>query len=349
MSESVPARLSVVMVTFNSRESVLASLPPLRDELEAGDEIVVVDNASDDGTPEAVSRITPDARLIRNESNEGYAAACNSGASAASGELLVFLNPDAVAAPGFRAAIQRPLLDGRGWDAWMGLVTAGGQEILNSDGGVIHFTGIAWAGGAGRPLSEASPVQHEVPFASGACLAIRRETWSRLGGYPPAYFMYHEDVDLSLRLHLGGHRVGIEPTAVVDHAYEFAKGSTKWRLLERNRWATIVRTYPAPLIALLVPALLATELVIVLVAILQGWGRQKLLAIGDVLGALPRLLGERRAIQSDRKVGAAGFATWLTADLSSDFLGRAARLAPLRWALRAYWSGVRALLEAFGR
>ena len=130
--------------------------------------------------------------------------------------------------------------------------------------------------------------------------------------------MYHEDVDLSLRLRLGGRPIGIEPDARVDHEYEFHKGPAKWRLLERNRWATIIRTYPGALLALLAPALLATELVLMAVSLAAGWAPQKARAYADTLRALPRLLRERRDIQSARQVSAAGeFAAVFTPRLSS--------------------------------
>jgi len=77
-----------------------------------------------------------------------------------------------------------------------------------------------------------------------------RRTWQQLGGFADDYFMYHEDVDLSLRLRLAGGRIGVIPDARVDHDYDFDKGPAKWRVLERNRWATLLRTYPAPLLAL---------------------------------------------------------------------------------------------------
>jgi GT2 family glycosyltransferase len=160
--------------------------------------------------------------------------------------------------------------------------------------------------------------------------------------------MYCEDVDLSLRIRLAGGRLGIEPAARVDHDYDFGKGAAKWRRLERNRWATIVRTYPGSLLIALMPALLATELALVPVSFSQGWGRQKLLAIADVARALPRLLRERRQIQRRRAIGAAAFAAWLTPDLASPYLGRTATIAPLRWALRVYWSLARALVAATG-
>jgi hypothetical protein len=161
--------------------------------------------------------------------------------------------------------------------------------------------------------------------------------WDDVGGFDESYFMYHEDVDVSLRLRLAGGRIGVEPAAVVDHDYEFVKGSAKWRRLERNRWATIVRCYPAPLLVLIAPALLATELALMPVAVAGGWLPEKLGATADTVRALPRLIGERRALQARRSVAAAEFARWLTPDLDSPFLGRAARLGGLRWALRAYW------------
>jgi N-acetylglucosaminyl-diphospho-decaprenol L-rhamnosyltransferase len=283
--------------------------------------------------------------VIRNPSNVGFAAACNAAAAGATRELLVLLNPDSRAADGFCAAIRRPLADERGWAAWMGLVTSDGGRTINTSGGVLHFTGISWAGRAGAPIDQAPDGPGEVPFVSGACFAIPRSTWERHGGFEARYFMYCEDLDLSLRLRLEGGRLGIEPAARVDHEYEFAKGKRKWRLLERNRWATIVRTYPAPLGVLVTPALLLTELGVTAAAIAGGWAPQKLSAWGETLAGLPRLMRERRAIQARRRISSSEFARWLTADLDSAYLGRAATSGPLRAGLRAYWRLVLSLLR----
>jgi GT2 family glycosyltransferase len=333
-----------VIVTFNCRDAVETGFPKLLEQLRPDDELVVVDNASEDGTGDAVARTAPRARLVRSRSNDGFAAASNQAAALATGELLLLLNPDAVPAPGFCDAIREPMLDGRGWSAWMGLVTAGGATI-NTSGGVIHFTGIAWAGDAGRPLSEAPTTPREIPFVSGACLALPRSEWERQGGFPGEFFMYCEDVDLSLRIRLRGGRLGIEPAARVDHDYEFAKGQAKWRMLERNRWATVIRTYPGALLALLLPALLATELALVAVSLREGWARAKMLAALDTLRSLPRLLRERRSIQAGRRVGAAEFAAQLTPDLSSTYLGRVGSSPVVRRVLRAYWWLVRLALR----
>ena len=339
-------RLSVVVVTYNEREALQRTLPALLAELSPADELIVSDNASSDGTVEVVGDLAPAARVVRGSRNRGFPHACNAGAEVASGDLILLLNPDAVVAPGFGEAIRRPLEDGRGWAAWMALVTMDEGRLVNTSGGIVHFTGISWAGEIGRPVAEISPKPREVAFASGACLAVPRRVWQREGGLSPHFFLYFDDVDFSLRLRLVGERVGLEPTARVDHAYDFGRRKVKWRMLERNRWATIVRTYPTCLLVLLAPALVLTEVGIVAVSIPGGWTGQKLLAMRDTGRALPRLRRERRAIQRRRRVGSAQFAASLTSELSSPYLGRAATWAPLRLALRAYWRAVRLILGA---
>ena len=341
------ATLTVVIVTHDSRQALGATVPALVEQLRGGDELIVVDNASADGTAAAVRELAPEATVIETGANLGFATACNRGADRAEGELLCLLNPDAVPQAGWREAIERPLADARGWAAWQALVTADGGRTVNTRGGVVHFTGIAWAGGAGEPADDPSVRTGSEPgFVSGACLAIPRRRYLEAGGLADRFFLYHEDVDLSLRLRLAGATLGVEPSARVDHSYEFAKGPLKWRYLERNRWATLVRTYPGSLIALLVPALLATEVALVVVAAAGGWLPQKLAAWGETLVAMPRLLRERRAIQDSRAIGAGEFAAALTNDLDSPYLGATARSRALRLALRAYWAIVTRVLDA---
>jgi GT2 family glycosyltransferase len=335
--------LSVLIVAWNSREELARTLPALTPELGKGDELIVVDNASEDGTAERVAELAPAARIVRSARNLGFAGGCNAGAAEAHSDLLVVLNPDAAPRPGFGKAIRRPWVEERGWAAWQALVADGDGTTINSAGNPVHFTGIVWAGGHGLPIEDAPPAG-EVAALSGACLAIPRETWERVGGFPESFFLYHEDVDLSLRLRLAGGTLGIEPSAVVDHDYEFGAREHKWRWLERNRWAFLIRVYPASLLALLAPALILTELALIPASVVAGWGGQKLAASGEVVRRLPGLLRERRQVQATRAVSAAEFAAWLTADLDSPFIPAVARSIPVRLALRAYWRLVRLLL-----
>ena len=338
--------MSVVIVTWNEEATIARCLPPLIRQLKPGDEVIVSDNASSDQTLQVVRRLAPDAQIVQNGGNLGFPGACNSGAAAATGELLVLLNPDTIVADGWREAIEKPLAEGYGWDAWQALVTMDGGTRINTDGGVIHFTGIAWAGHMGEPIEIARRDPHEIDFPSGACMALLLSTWQRLGGMPDHFFLYYDDVDIALKLRLAGGRIGIEPSALVDHEYEFSRRGVKWRMLERNRWGTILTTYPASLLLLVLPGLLATELGLLAIATASGWGAEKLKAMGDVIRSLPTFMRERRAVQATRTVPASEIARHMTAELSSDYLGAAGRNPLLRFALVSYWRVVRALLGA---
>jgi N-acetylglucosaminyl-diphospho-decaprenol L-rhamnosyltransferase len=336
--------VAVVVVTFRSAAVVGSTLAAVTQQLRHDDELIVVDNGSGDGSAEAARAAAPGARVLENGRNLGFAGGCNLGATASSAPLLLFLNPDARPAPacidGLRAiATQRP-----DWGAWQALVTLPGGEAINTSGGVTHFLGVGWAGRCGQPLAAAPRAPLEVSFASGAALMVRREAWERTGGFDERYFMYGEDVDLSLRLWLAGYGVGVAPAARIEHEYEFEKGPFKWLLLERNRWWTLLSDYPALLLALLAPALLAFELLLLAAAVRGGWLRQKLRAQLAVARGLPEILARRRSVQASRVMSTADFARRLSADLDSPYLGAAARAWPLVALQRAYWAGVRLLL-----
>ena len=107
-------------------------------------------------------------------------------------------DPDAVPQPGWGAAIRAPLA--RGWSAWQALVTQDGGRAVNTAGNIAHFTGLGWAGQAGTPLAHADLRRREVGYLSGACLAVTRDAFDAIGGFDASYFLYHEDLDLSMRL-----------------------------------------------------------------------------------------------------------------------------------------------------
>ncbi len=223
MSREAATRLSVVVVTYNSRAAVAASLPALRAQLGAGRRAR--------RRRQRVER--RHARASSRELAPGARSSCETGATPASrpartpaparrrATCSCSSTPTRRRRPGFVEAIRAPRA--ASWTAWMGLVTADGGRVVNTSGGVVHFTGIAWAGPGAPPA--AGP--REVAFLSGACLAVPR---ARVGAASAAsrrtFFMYHEDVDLSLRLRLARRpRSASSPRAVVDHDYEFAKGA----------------------------------------------------------------------------------------------------------------------------
>lgn len=331
--------MATVVVAYESEADLPGTLAALQAQLEPGDELVVVDNASPDASAE-VARAAG-ARVIELGRNGGFAAGCRAGAEATHAPLLFFCNPDAQAAPGALAALRDAATQRPRWGAWQALVTLPDGVEVNTAGGVTHWLGIGWSGRHGTTVAAVGDELREVSFVSGAALAIRREAWDAVDGFEDTYFLYGEDLDLSLRLRLAGWEVGLVPQARVAHDYEFTKGAYKWFLLERNRWWTVLGTYPAPLLAILLPALLATEGALLVAAARGGWLREKLRAQGAVLRSLPWALRRRRRIQATRRVSAGVFAGSLTAALDSPFLGPVAEIGALRTLQTAYWSLIR--------
>jgi N-acetylglucosaminyl-diphospho-decaprenol L-rhamnosyltransferase len=332
--------LAVVIVAYDSARDLPRTLAALRPQLAEGDELLIVDNASTDDPASA----TGDAPVLRLERNLGFAGGCNAGAAATTAPLLFFLNPDARPARGCLEALRAAADAHPGWGAWQALVSLPGGAEVNTSGGEVHWLGLGWSGRYGEPVATLASDDRAVGFASGAALVVRRGAWDAAGGFDPGYFMYGEDLDLSLRLRLAGWEIGLARAAAVEHDYEFAKGEQKWFLLERNRWTTVLGAYPRPLLAALLPALLLAEPAFVAVAARGGWLGAKLRAQAAVLRELPSMLRRRAAVQAASTVSAREFAGALTASLESPFLGPVAEVRPLAAAQAAYWRLVRSAL-----
>jgi GT2 family glycosyltransferase len=326
--------LAIVVVTYQSAEHLPTLLAALESQLQGGDELVVVDNASSDGTADVAHALGGPARVIETGANLGFAGGCHVGASATSAPLLLFLNPDSQPQPGCIEYLREASRAHPDWGAWQAAVVLD-DERINTSGGVVHYLGFGWAGDCERPLSDLPSSDREIAFPSGAAMVIRRAAWQATDGLDREYFMYGEDLDLGLRLWLAGWRVGIAPNARVLHSYEFDKGTAKWFWLERNRWRTVLSVYPASLLWLTLPALIAFELGLLALAARQGWLGAKLRAQGAALLALPRTLRRRRALQHTRRLGARELAAHLTASLDSPYL--AAAPSWLRAPQALYW------------
>jgi GT2 family glycosyltransferase len=338
--------LSVVVVAHQSAARIGDLLLALGEQLDDDDELVVVDNLSTDGTPQLVQTVAPRARLLEPGENLGFACGCIAGASVTHAPLLLFVNPDCRPWPGCLDELRHAGAEHPEWAAWQAMVLLD-EDHINTSGGLVHYLGFGWAGECGRRLLESPQQQREITFPSGAAMVMRRNAWEAIGGFDPTYFMYGEDLDLGLRLWLTGQCVGLLPSARVSHGYEFDKGGAKWFLLERNRWRTVLSLYPASLLALVAPALLAFEIVLLAVSARQGWLEAKLRADIAVIRGLPSSLARRRAWQARRKISAYEFAGHLTASLASPYLAGAGSFLGGLQAI--YWRTVLRTLSLLGR
>jgi GT2 family glycosyltransferase len=304
--------------------------------------VVVVDNGG--GGPEIEeARGREGVRVVDPGKNVGFAGGCNLGASEASGDVLVFLNPDTVAAPRAIAQLASTLEDPEIGIAMARLRLLDRPELLNSRGTEVHVAGIAWAGGYGEPAEEVDALR-DVAGPSGAAMAIHAETFRGLGGFTEELFMYQEDLLLGWKARLAGLRVVIDPQADVYHDYEYDRNTAKHYLLERNRLVFVLATYSGRLLLLLGPVLLALELGLAVQAGREGWLRDKVRGWAWCARHARWLIEQRRATQRLRAVPDRDVAALLTPTLSPAMISVPAAARAANRGVEAYWRLVRRVL-----
>jgi GT2 family glycosyltransferase len=276
-------------------------------------------------------------------SNLGFAGGCNYGADRASGDVLFFLNPDAVVEPGALGALAATLEDPSIGIAMARLRLLDRPQLLNSAGNVLHLSGLAWAGAYGEPAERIRDLT-EIAFASGAALAIRAELFHELGGFTQELFMYQEDLELSWRARLRGLRIVLDPRADVYHDYDFGRNPRKYYLLERNRLVFVLSSYSGRLLLLVAPVLAATEAAMLLVAWRQGWLRAKLAGWGWCLRHARWLLAHRKATQRLRRAPERDLAGLLSSELEPAMISVPPFVKGANRVVKTYWGLARKFL-----
>lgn len=221
-------RVSVAIVTFNSREHVLACLAALEREAGVAHEVVLVDNASADGTLAAVRQAHPGVRVLANERNLGFAAANNRALAEARAPLVLLLNPDCELQPGALAALAA-VLEARPELAAVSPLTRNGDGTPQVSFGPDLTLGNEWrqrrlVNGVRardpRSLAAAEALigrEQQPDWLSASCLLARVAALRGVGGFDEGYFLYEEDADLCLRLRRASWRLLHFPGATVVH------------------------------------------------------------------------------------------------------------------------------------
>ena len=186
----------------------------------------------------------------------------------------------------------------------MGLVCASvrladNPEVVNAVGNPVHFLYFSWAGGFGDPATSHTEPR-PVASVTGAAFAVRRDFWDELGGFDERYFVYQEDVDLSMRTWLAGKQVRFEPAAIAVHHYEFGRTDTKFYYLERNRLINLLTLPERRTLVRVAPLALGVEVALIAAATRGGWVRQKLTGYRWLAANRSYIRSRRRAIQSAR-------------------------------------------------
>lgn len=292
--------MSLVLVAFESGGALLRCLATIDQDEEWVDEIIVVDNGR--GGPEIeIAGRSPRVRLVLSPENLGFGAGCNLGARVATGDVLVFLNPDAVAMSGAVEELVRTLADESIGIAMPRVRLLQEPGLLNSRGNVIHISGLGWCAGYGD-LARPMVGLRDVASPCGAAMAVRREDFELLGGFREELFLYHEDQDLGWRMRMLGRRIVMNPRSDVYHEHEFDRHERKRYYLERNRLAFVTLDFSLRTLVVLLPVLVAAEISMFVLAARQRWLREKLAGWVWYVRSLRRLLRLRRHTQRARRV-----------------------------------------------
>lgn len=234
-------------------------------------EVIVVDNASTDGTAD-VARSFPGVLVIESATNEGFGAACNKGAAAATSPVLFFLNQDARLESSIDDAIRELLgepelgvlgarvsFESGTQQPSIGRSPTAHRVLLEWLGYPLRVLGLAASSSLMRRRSELYSQPTPGDWISGSSLFIRRELFARLGGFSDRYFMYVEDADLCARVRSEGHAVRLCPAVAVTHAERSGTvGISSFSMVHTLRGqARYIAHFSGPLRARLVMASLA--------------------------------------------------------------------------------------------
>jgi len=246
--------ISIIIVNYNGRHHLEKCLPAVFTTTGLEYEVILVDNGSADDSVAWVEEQFPQVRLIATGANLGFGRANLVGAHAARGGFIALLNSDTVVTPEWLLHLATPLLvDPAIGTTCSQLRLMARPELLNARGGGMSRLGFGYDIDFGAPyepeLAAGEPV--DVLFPSGAAMLLRKQEFLDIGAFDPAFFMYHEDVDLGWRYWLLGRRVVMCPNSIVFHAFggttasQQGSGFRDW-MGNRHNLRTLLKHYERP-------------------------------------------------------------------------------------------------------
>lgn len=311
------AKVLTVVVAYNPYRAgffprclhALQQIALQSDDLLIEHQILVVDNASSDGTRERLRKEFPHIEVHFSAENVGYAGGNNIGFEKAQhyqADYVAVVTQDVivdaqwlleglrVALADERIGVVQPLIN-----LWPQ------KELVNSIGNAIHILGYGYARGYRDPaqMHQGGGVK-DVPYASGACLLINAKALRVVGGFDEEMWMYNEDEDLGWRMWLMGYRNVLAPRSVAYHQYEFSRSISKIYFMDRNRILVMAQNYHWATWLLLLPAFVINEVATLVLAYTGGWWREKIRVWRYFLrpGSWQKLRAKRRLRQQQRQV-----------------------------------------------
>jgi GT2 family glycosyltransferase len=273
-------------------------------------EVIVVDNGSTDGTAEHLRDGWPRVDVVALPGNVGFAAGVNRGLERARGEYVALVNNDVELDPDWLREIVAGLeRDPRAASAASKMLRFDDRTMIDATGDTLRWSGIALQRGQGeRDRGQYDRPERVFSACAGAAL-YRRSAFAEIGTFDEAFFAYLEDVDWGFRAQLAGHGCMYVPTAI---AYHVGAATTRregrpdpffYGLPRRNDIWMVLKNYPTSALLRYLPLLLVNHVGLLYLAVRDGMARAHLAALRTAAVGLPRVLRQRRAIQTARRVG----------------------------------------------
>ncbi len=300
--------VTIVIVTWNSKNYLPRCLHALSAQTNKNFEILIIDNGSTDQEYLDVEGEYPELRLIIKKINEnlGFAVANNIGAHLACGKYLALLNTDAFPEPDWLEQLLKAAEDHPEFNFFASRqIQANTPDLLDGTGDAYHVSGLAWRQNYNRLASAYGSQSCEVFSACAASALYSRDDFLKTGGFDEDYFSYFEDVDLSFRLRLAGGRCLYVPQAVVYHVGSASTGKESdfsFYYGYRNLVWTFFKDMPATLFWIYLPRHMLMNIYRSAVFLLRKNNGVILKSQVDAFRALPSILRKRKQVQKLRTV-----------------------------------------------
>ena len=289
--------ISVVVLNYNGKRYLDDCLSSLAAQTFRDLEVIVVDNASTDGSVEYIKSNFSWVRLVINKENLGFAGGTNSGIRAAEGDLILTFNNDARADSRLLEYLHKPMADSNVGVCAAKMLLADGR--INSAGICLSRSGAAWDRGMFGPDNGQYDAREEVFGACAGAALYRREMLDEIGLFDEDFFLYMEDVDLAFRARLAGWKCIYVPEAKVFHHHGGTTGAgSDLSVYYGNRnviWYAI-KDFPTGLLITSLPFIVARNLAVIPYYALRGQGRVILKSKIDALKGVTMMLRKRKDV-----------------------------------------------------
>jgi GT2 family glycosyltransferase len=297
--------VTVVLVNYNGGEMILRALDHLDGQTHVDFRVIVVDNASTDGSVASIRHEHPEVEVIEAGANLGFAAANNLALKrAAGGEYVALLNPDAFPRPPWLAELVKAADREPGGAAFGSrMYMDEDSSLLDGVGDVYHVSGLTWREGHTASAAGRFTEAKEIFSPCAAAALYRTAALQQIGGFNEALFMYLEDVDAGFRLRLAGWTCWYVPTAEVQHLGSGIVGTASDFQIyhgHRNLVWTYVQDMPGWTFWAYLPAHVALNVYSLAAIAMRGHGGAMWRAKRDAVRGLPAAWRRRRSVQRDR-------------------------------------------------